>query len=133
MAYILCINPWMYDFAAYNTWIEPLGLLTVAGILRAAGHEVALIDCLDRHHPGAPAPRSPRDAYGCGQFQKVELRKPAVLAHVPRRWGRYGLPVEVFEAELDAQPYPDAVLVTSGVRSSPVTSRPSTKTCIAPL
>ena len=56
MARILCINPWIYDFAAYNTWIEPLGLLTVAGVLRAAGHEVALIDCLDRHHPDAPAP-----------------------------------------------------------------------------
>jgi hypothetical protein len=113
MARVLCINPWIYDFAAYNTWIEPLGLLTVAGVLRAAGHQVALIDCLDRHHPAAPAPRSPRDAYGCGQFHKVELPKPPVLAHVPRRWGRYGLPVEVFEAELDVQPRPDAVLVTS--------------------
>jgi len=113
MARILCINPWIYDFAAYNTWIEPLGLLTVAGVLRAAGHQVSLIDCLDRHHPGAPVPRSSRDAYGCGQFHKVEVGKPSVLAHVPRRWGRYGLPVEVFERELGIQPRPDAVLVTS--------------------
>jgi radical SAM superfamily enzyme YgiQ (UPF0313 family) len=118
MAYILCINPWIYDFAAYNTWIEPLGLLAVAGVLRAAGHRVSLIDCLDRHHPEAPAPRARggramHDAYGCGQFHKVELRKPPVLARVPRRWGRYGLPVEVFEAELQRQLRPDAVLVTS--------------------
>jgi radical SAM superfamily enzyme YgiQ (UPF0313 family) len=117
MARVLCINPWIYDFAAYNTWIEPLGLLTVAGVLRAAGHEVSLVDCLDRHHPGALAPYSRRDAYGCGQFHKVELPKPPVLAHVPRRWGRYGLPVEVFEIELetefDFRTRPDAVLVTS--------------------
>jgi radical SAM superfamily enzyme YgiQ (UPF0313 family) len=113
MAHILCINPWIYDFAAYNMWIEPLGLLTVAGVLRAAGHEVALVDCLDRHHPDAPAPRSPRDAYGCGRFHKVEVVRPAVLAHVPRRWGRYGLPVEVFETECDLCTRPDAVLVTS--------------------
>jgi len=113
MTRVLCIHPWIYDFAAYNLWIEPLGLLTVAAALRHVGYEVALIDCLDRHHPVAPAPRSPRDAYGCGQFAKVELRKPAALAHIPRRWGRYGLPVEVFDAELDAQPRPDAVLVTS--------------------
>jgi hypothetical protein len=113
MARVLCIQPWIYDFAAYNTWIEPLGLLTVAAVLRDVGHEVALIDCLDRHHPDAPAPRSRRDAYGCGQFAKVELPKPAVLAHVPRRWGRYGLPLAVFESELDAQPRPDAILVTS--------------------
>ncbi len=117
MARVLCIHPWIVDFAAYNTWIEPLGLLAVAAVLREAGHQVALIDCLDRHHPavdGLPAltPRSPHDAYGCGPFLKVELPKPSVLAHVPRRWGRYGLPVEVFEDELSAHPRPDAVLVT---------------------
>ena len=122
MARVLCIHPWIVDFAAYNTWIEPLGLLAVAGVLRQAGHQVALIDCLDRRHPAvagspAPAPRSLRDAVGrpvrgCGPFLKVELPKPPLLAHVPRRWGRYGLPVEVFEDELSAQPRPDAVLVT---------------------
>ena len=113
MAHLLCINPWIVDFSAYNLWIEPLGLLYVAAALRRAGHRVSLIDCLDRHHPAAPAPRSRRDAYGCGSFAKVELKKPPVLAHVPRRWGRYGLPVAVFDAELDALPRPDAVLVTS--------------------
>jgi radical SAM superfamily enzyme YgiQ (UPF0313 family) len=113
LSHILCIHPWIYDFAAYNLWIEPLGLLTVAAALRRAGHEVALVDCLDRHHPAAPAPRSLRDAYGCGAFAKVDVPKPAALAHIPRRWGRYGLPVEVFETELAAQPRPDAVLVTS--------------------
>jgi radical SAM superfamily enzyme YgiQ (UPF0313 family) len=115
MARVLCINPWIYDFAAYNLWVEPLGLLSVAAVLREAGHEVALIDCLDRHHPDAPAPRSARDAYGCGRYAKIEVRKPPALAHVPRRWGRYGLPVSVFEAELAAQPPPDAILVTSGM------------------
>ena len=113
MARVLCINPWIYDFAAYNMWIEPLGLLTVAAVLRRAGHDVALIDCLDRHHPAAPTHHSRRDAYGCGHFTKVEVRKPEILAHVPRRWGRYGLPTNVFERELDAQPRPDAILVTS--------------------
>jgi len=113
MARVLCINPWIYDFAAYNMWIEPLGLLTVAAVLRQAGHDVALLDCLDRHHPDAPVPRSGRDAYGCGRFAKVEVNKPQALAHVPRRWGRYGLPLDLFEAELDTQPRPDAILVTS--------------------
>jgi hypothetical protein len=113
MARVLCVNPWIVDFAAYSLWIEPLGLLSVSAVLRQAGHDVGLIDCLDRQHPAAPAPRSERDRYGCGHYYKVELPKPDVLAHVPRRWGRYGLPVAVFEAELDAQPRPDAVLITS--------------------
>lgn len=113
MARILCINPWIFDFAAFNLWIEPLGLLTAAAVLRKAGHDIVLVDCLDRCDPRAPAPAHERDVYGCGHFEKAELVKPEVIAHVPRRWGRYGLPVGVFEAELKAHRRPDAVLVTS--------------------
>ena len=113
MARILCVNPWIVDFVAYNQWIEPLGLLTVAGVLRAAGHEVELLDCLDRHHPDAPAPRFGADAFGCGHFSKEELPKPAPLAHVRRHYGRYGLAVAVVENELSRLARPDAVLVTS--------------------
>jgi len=117
--HVLLINPWIYDFAAYNEWMEPLGLLSVAAMLRENGYTLRLMDCLDRWHPdllklqGREAPKS--NPYGCGKFYKTFLDKPAVLAHVPRRYGRYGLPLEIFETELDRQPRPDAVLVTSGM------------------
>ena len=117
--HVLLINPWIYDFAAYNEWMEPLGLLSVAAVLRENGYTLSLVDCLDRWHPDLlklqkrEAPKS--DQYGCGKFHKTFLDKPAVLGHVPRRYGRYGLPLEIFEAELDRQPRPDAVLVTSGM------------------
>ena len=48
---VLLISPWIYDFAAYDLWSEPLGLLYIAALLREYGYEVSLIDCLDRHHP----------------------------------------------------------------------------------
>jgi radical SAM superfamily enzyme YgiQ (UPF0313 family) len=117
--HVLLINPWIYDFAAYNEWMEPLGLLSVAAVLRENGYTLSLVDCLDRWHPdllrlqGRETPKS--NEYGCGKFHKTFLDKPAVLDHVPRRYGRYGLPLEVFEGELDRQPRPDAVLVTSGM------------------
>lgn len=112
---ILLINPWIYDFAAYCEWSEPLGLLSIAAVLRDSGYDVALLDCLDRRHPGLPSmPRE--DAYGCGKFVKTLVETPSVLSHVRRRYGRYGLPVEVFQEELDRQPRPDAVLVTSGMK-----------------
>jgi len=38
--------------------------------------------------------------YGCGKFHKTFFDKPAVLDHVPCRYGRYGLPLEIFETEL---------------------------------
>jgi len=28
--YLLLINPWVYDFAAYDLWAKPLGLLYLA-------------------------------------------------------------------------------------------------------
>ncbi|HAM52077.1 MAG TPA: hypothetical protein DCP92_15830 [Nitrospiraceae bacterium] len=31
---ILLINPWIYDFAAYNLWSRPLGLIKVGEYLR---------------------------------------------------------------------------------------------------
>jgi hypothetical protein len=56
--HILLINPWIHDFAAYDFWAKPLGLLTIAGILRLHGYEITYIDCLDRFHPElTPLPR----------------------------------------------------------------------------
>ena len=116
---ILLINPWIYDFAAYDLWAEPLGLLYIGAMLRAYGYEVTLIDCLDRSNPGLlrrqgrDRPKSNR--FGCGKYHKVFLEKPALLAHVPRRYGRYGIPLDTFEAELDRAGRPDAVLITSGM------------------
>ena len=58
--HILCVNPWIHDFAAYDFWAKPYGLLLLAAFLRAQGARVSYIDCLDRFHPLAPtcAPRS---------------------------------------------------------------------------
>ncbi len=111
---VLLINPWIYDFAAYCEWSEPLGLLSIAAVLQDSGYEVALIDCLDRHHPQPPL-RPRQDAYGCGKYVKTIIEKPYPLRHVRRRYGRYGLPLDVFDEELDSQPRPDAILVTSGM------------------
>jgi radical SAM superfamily enzyme YgiQ (UPF0313 family) len=107
---VLLVNPWIYDFAAYNFWVEPLGLLTIAAALRGEGYHLDLIDCL-APHPGAPQPRP--DA--SGKFLKTIVDKPAAVAFVPRRYGRYGLPLAQFDALLARIPSPDLVLVASGM------------------
>lgn len=106
----LLINPWICDFAAHNLWSEPLGLLTMAGVLCDNGYEVTVLDCL-APHPGAPQPR----ANGSGKFLKTWLEKPEPVAFVPRRFGRYGLPLAEFDTVLSAIPTPDVVLVASGM------------------
>ncbi|MGD2036453.1 MAG: B12-binding domain-containing radical SAM protein, partial [Desulfobacterales bacterium] len=51
--HILLVNPWIHDFAAYDFWAKPLGLLYLAALLRSHGLSVSYIDCLDRFHPRA--------------------------------------------------------------------------------
>lgn len=38
--HVLCINPWIYDFTAYDYWSKPLGLLYIASFFRERGVEV---------------------------------------------------------------------------------------------
>ncbi|HNR65257.1 MAG TPA: radical SAM protein, partial [Atribacterota bacterium] len=45
---LLLINPWIYDFTAYDFWSKPLGILYVAAILRKKGFDIDFIDCMDR-------------------------------------------------------------------------------------
>jgi radical SAM superfamily enzyme YgiQ (UPF0313 family) len=107
---VLLVNPWIYDFAAHNLWIEPLGLLTIAAVLRDNGYGVAVLDCLAPHRR-APRPRPD----GSGKFLKTVLEKPETLASIPRRYGRYGLPLDDFDASLATVSRPDLALVASGM------------------
>ncbi len=111
---VLLLNPWIYDFAAFNLWSRPVGLLACAFMLTRSGCATAVLDCLDRTWADMPWPRPRPD--GRGHYPKTPLPKPAALAHVPRRYGRYGLPFEAVEAALRAlDPAPDMVFVGSGM------------------
>ena len=48
---LVLLNPWIYDFAAYDLWSKPLGLFHMGAFLRECGFDIHLIDCLDVHHP----------------------------------------------------------------------------------
>ena len=101
---VLLINPWIYDFAAFDLWAKPLGLLYIGESLRRKRVEVAIIDCV-----GASDGRK----YGTGRFRKQEVPKPKALQSIPRRYSRYGISEEAFLDQLGSLPRPDAVLVTA--------------------
>ncbi len=109
---LLLINPWIYDFTAYDFWMKPLGLLYVASLLeRDPRLRVSFVDCLDRRHPGLAKPLKTKPD-GRGPFPKEIVEKPPILKDVPRRFSRYGIPLALFEHELERVPRPDAVLIT---------------------
>jgi radical SAM superfamily enzyme YgiQ (UPF0313 family) len=109
---ILLINPWIHDFAAYDFWAKPMGLLTIAGILRAHGIRVSFIDCLNRFHPHS-AKSDPLARFGRGPYLKTRIAKPDGLQDVPRHYSRYGIKPQWFKADLLKRTQPDLVLVTS--------------------
>ncbi|MBC8443636.1 MAG: radical SAM protein [Deltaproteobacteria bacterium] len=110
--HILLVNPWIHDFAAYDSWAKPLGLLTLAAILTASGFEISYVDCLNRFHPKAPE-TDPKSRYGRGPYLKQRIQKPKGLEDVPRRFSRYGIHPDWFREDLFAVPPPDLILVTS--------------------
>jgi len=114
---LILINPWIYDFAAYDLWSKPLGLLTLAGFLRSRGGKIHLIDCLDVHHPAmtrSPSLKKPvRRRYGTGKFWREKVPNPPPLKHVSRSYSRYGISRQAFVRDLEAVKNPAAILVTS--------------------
>jgi radical SAM superfamily enzyme YgiQ (UPF0313 family) len=114
---ILLINPWIHDFSAYDFWVRPLGLLTLAALLRQSGFKVQMIDCLDsfptgRAPGGQPGTRKRQD-WGCGKFPSEEIPKPEALRPIRRRYRRYGMSPNALQQILATAGRPDLVLVGS--------------------
>ena len=110
---ILLINPWIYDFAAYDFWTKPTGLLSIGNYLEKHGYNTYLIDCLDRFFPLLPKTKNKK--YGSGRFIRTKIEKPENIKHIPRYYCRYGLPLELFLQFLSDVPKPDVILITSGM------------------
>jgi molybdenum cofactor biosynthesis enzyme MoaA len=107
---LLLINPWIYDFTAYDLWSKPLGLLYLASFLRQLGFNISYIDCLDKYRQE----KTPRvKKFGRGHFQREIIDKPPALSKIPRHFARYGISEAAFIRSVGDCPKPDAVLITS--------------------
>ncbi len=101
---ILLISPWIHDFAAFNLWARPLGLLKVAEYLSAFEVDLHFIDCTDSFRP---------NPHGIGKYHSERIAKPGLLRSIPRYYKRYGMSVQEFRSRLlSLMPF-DIVLMTS--------------------
>jgi radical SAM superfamily enzyme YgiQ (UPF0313 family) len=110
----LLVNPWVYDFKAFDFWNKPLGLLIIARMLRQIGFGVVLLDCMDRnsiHYKTA----TKTDRYGRGKYAFEIVDKPDIYKNVPRIYKRYGIPQKSFEPILQRMQPPDVILITSAM------------------
>jgi hypothetical protein len=101
---VLLVNPPIYDFAAFDFWLKPLGMLTVAGAIASqadsfdcAQDKFKIFDFLDRNHQFySDKPQYKNDQWGRGKFFSEKVKKPDVLKKIPRYYHRFGLPAEIF-------------------------------------
>ncbi len=115
--HVLLINPWIHDFAAYDFWAKPIGILYIASYLRRNGYEVSFIDCLDPFHPymlrDSKLKRPKRGLFGDGQFHKETIEKPSPLADVKKKYRRYGIRPDCFIESLKKSKKPSFIFITS--------------------
>ena len=110
---ILLINPWIYDFAAFDLWLKPLGLLYLSAMLKQQDFSVSLIDLMDRQHSSMQDFSVKNKKFGTGKFYSEPIEKPNILKFVPRSYSQFGMPEKVFIKNLQNTDKPDVILVTS--------------------
>lgn len=114
---VLCVNPYIHDFTAFDLWMKPLGLYWIAAFLEEAGYDVQFLDCVDRCNPiwlkaqGLTKPKGKKN--GCGPIGSTVIEKPEIYACIPRHYRRFGIPVNLLDEILDNMPKPQAIVVTS--------------------
>ncbi len=108
---VLFVNPYIYDFTAFDLWLRPLGSLYLASVVsRYSNANIFWIDTLDRFQEGVDLTKG---AYGKGKYQRVKVEKPMVYQNIPRSYARYGIPIELFKKKLDALDEIDIIFVTT--------------------
>jgi len=115
--HILCVNPWIHDFAAFDFWAKPIGLLSIAAILRKKGLKITYIDCLDRFHP-QESNKIKVFWDGRGPFRKTQIDLPEDLKlneikTIGKKYSRYGIKPEWLIQDLQKADKPDIIFVTS--------------------
>ncbi|UQZ90069.1 B12-binding domain-containing radical SAM protein [Deltaproteobacteria bacterium Smac51] len=103
---VLGVNPPVFDFAWFDLWSKPVGLLNILGHLRARGNQVFLVDSLYEAREKALSG-------GRWKVRRERLPKPDAYRDIPRHYHRFGLSPEELRLRLMAAPRPDLILLTS--------------------
>ena len=113
---VLLIQPPVYDFALYDHYLKPYGLLRIGRWLFESGWDVDFLNCLDYGDKisSEKMKRPGRKSDGTGKFHRAVVKNPLKGKPIPRRFARYGVLSEVMEKRI-MDSVPDLVLITTGM------------------
>ena len=111
MTRILLVNPPIYDFAAYDLWSKPLGLLYLTSILEQKNIDIDFFDYMDRNYPSIEKMKS--NKYGCGHYIQEEIEKPSIIKNIKRIYKRFGVSKNIAKKYFCSIQEPDIIIITS--------------------
>lgn len=113
---VLLIQPPVYDFALFDLFLKPFGLLRIGKWFEQSGYRVDFVDGLDYTDAETTAVLGTvrRNKNGTGKFHRIPVKTPVELEGKERRFARYGILPEVFRKRVSST-RPDLILVTSGM------------------
>jgi len=115
---VLLINPYIYDFTAFDLWLRPLGLMYIASVLeKYTDSELYWIDTLDRFQEGAYTENESLKKHNhknsSGKYHRELVDRPEIFKSTPRNYCRYGIPLESLHKKLENIPPVDLIFMTS--------------------
>ena len=112
----LLIYPPIYDFALYDLYLKPYGLLKIGKWLKDAGYSIRFINALDYKDKASikSSGKPRRKKNGTGKFFRVSVSQDDVPGKIERLFARYGILPESFREKIGMEK-PDIVLISSGM------------------
>jgi radical SAM superfamily enzyme YgiQ (UPF0313 family) len=112
---LLLFQPPIYDFALYDLFLKPFGLLRLGKWFKESGYDVFFLNGLDYKDPitnsllGSPK----RISNGTGKFPRMRVPLPGGV-NSERYFGRYGVLEDVLRNKVK-ETNPDLIFITSGM------------------
>ncbi|MDL2298301.1 radical SAM protein [Synergistaceae bacterium OttesenSCG-928-D05] len=105
---ILGVNPPVHDFAFFDLWSKPMGLLYLLERMRLNGNDVFLLDTI---YEAAASEKT----FGRKKIVGTEIEKPKIYKGIQRKYHHFGLGEDEIRARLSETPQPDVILLTSAM------------------
>jgi len=101
---VLLMQPPIYDFALYDLFLKPYGLLRVGMWLQESSYDVSYLNALDWRDSRTAAVYGPvkRKRNGTGKFFRQPAELPEGIVRIPKQYSRYGVLPESISAGIEA-------------------------------